>query len=66
MWSCLTPAARWTVDVNEFASLGRNTPLDGVELPGRVAATLVSGSIVFEEPTLFHAQNRHSGESRNP
>ena len=47
------PAARWTVDVNEFASLGRNTPLDGVELQGRVAATLVSGKVVFEEPTLF-------------
>ena len=47
------PNARWTVDVNEFASLGRNTPLDGVELQGRVAATLVGGRIVFEEPYLF-------------
>ena len=69
------PEARWTVDVNEFASLGRNTPLDGVELPGRVAATLVGGNIVFEEPSLFHTrnhhsrfhtQNRHSGFRRNP
>ncbi len=51
------PEARWTVDVNEFASLGRNTPLDGVELPGRVAATLVGGSIVFEDPTLFRISN---------
>ena len=47
------PEARWTVDVKEFASLGRNTPLDGVELQGRVAATLVGGNIVFEEHTLF-------------
>ena len=59
------PQARWTVDVNEFASLGRNTPLDGVELQGRVAATLVAGAVVFQEPTLFHTRNRHSGESRH-
>ena len=47
------PDALWTVDVEQFASLGRNTPLDGVELRGRVAATLVGGRIVFEEPSLF-------------
>ena len=47
------PDARWTVDVKEFASMGRNTPLDGVELRGRVAATMVGGNVVFEEPTVF-------------
>ncbi len=47
--------AAWTVDVNKFASLGRNTPLDGVELRGRVAATVVGGRVVFEEPTLISA-----------
>ena len=49
------PGAAWTVDVNKFASLGRNTPLDGVELRGRVAATVVGGRVVFEEPTLISA-----------
>ena len=49
------PDAAWTVDVNKFASLGRNTPLDGVELRGRVAATVVGGRVVFEEPTLISA-----------
>ena len=53
------PEARWTVDVNDFASLGRNTPLHGVELQGRVAATLVAGQVVFEEPALL---NRGVGE----
>ena len=48
------PNALWTVDVNEFASMGRNTPLDGVELRGRVAATLVGGRAVFEEPDLLN------------
>ena len=47
------PQARWTVDVNAFASMGRNTPLDGVELQGRVAATMVAGRLVFEEETLL-------------
>ena len=47
------PDAVWTVDVNQFASMGRNTPLDGVELRGRVAATLVGGRVVFEEPALL-------------
>lgn len=47
------PQARWTVDVNRFASLGRNTPLDGVELQGQVAATMVGGRLVFEEENLL-------------
>lgn len=50
------PQARWTVDVNEFASMGRNTPLDGVELQGRVAATMVAGRLVFEEKTRLKQQ----------
>ena len=48
------PDALWTVDVNDFASMGRNTPLNGVELRGRVAATLVDGKVVFEEPGLIN------------
>ena len=47
------PDAVWTVDVNQFASMGRNTPLDGVELRGRVVATMVGGRVVFEEPALL-------------
>ena len=48
------PEALWTVDVNDFVSMGRNTPLDGVQLRGRVAATLVNGKVVFEEPGLIN------------
>ena len=47
------PNALWTVDVSKFASRGRNTPLDGVELRGRVAATIVAGRVVFAEPELL-------------
>ena len=49
------PGAAWTVDVSKFASMGRNTPLDGVELRGRVAATIVGGAIVFEETELLNS-----------
>jgi len=52
------PQARWTVDVNNFASLGRNTPLDGVELQGQVAATMVAGQLVFEERSLLQKGER--------
>ncbi len=48
------PDALWTVDVNDFVSMGRNTPLNGVELRGRVAATLVGGRIVFQEPGMLN------------
>jgi dihydroorotase len=37
------PAARRTVDATESASLSRNTPYAGRELPGRVVATFLRG-----------------------
>jgi dihydroorotase len=37
------PAARRTVDPAESASLSRNTPYRGMELPGRVVATFLRG-----------------------
>ncbi len=37
------PAARRTVDPTESASLSRNTPYAGMELPGRVVATFLRG-----------------------
>lgn len=44
----LDPDEVWTVDPREFASLGRNTPLAGQELRGRVAATVLAGRIVHQ------------------
>ena len=51
----LDPAATWTVNPDAFASLGKNTPLAGSELTGRVIATVYAGATVFnhalqEEP----------------
>jgi len=43
------PDREWVVDPAEFASKGKNTPLEGTTLKGRVAATLVDGQVVFPE-----------------
>jgi dihydroorotase len=37
------PAATRTIDSSEVASLSRNTPYAGMELPGRVVATFLRG-----------------------
>lgn len=41
------PDVRWTVDVNEFASKGHNTPYNGRKLKGKVMATICDGEIVY-------------------
>ncbi|MDQ4046348.1 MAG: dihydroorotase, partial [Actinomycetota bacterium] len=37
------PAARWTVDPSAMATMGRNSPFRGMELPGKVRATFFKG-----------------------
>ena len=37
------PAARWTVDPFKMATMGRNSPFKGRELPGKVLATFFKG-----------------------
>jgi dihydroorotase len=52
------PEAEWTVDPYEFASRGRNTPLVGRRMRGRVIATIVDGTLAsvndgrFERATV--------------
>ena len=41
------PDREWTVDPQKFESKGKNTPLQGTVLRGKVAATLVEGKIVY-------------------
>ena len=43
------PNLEWTVDTSQFASKGRNTPLQGVNLKGRVLATMVEGRLVHQD-----------------
>jgi dihydroorotase len=44
----LDPDLEWTVDKDQFHSLGRNTPFHGWTLKGRATATIVSGRVVWE------------------
>jgi dihydroorotase len=44
----IDPDAEWTVEPTAFASKGRNTPLAGRTLRGRVVATIVGGKMVFD------------------
>lgn len=41
------PLAEWTVDPSDFASKGKNTPLAGRRLRGKVTATVFNGRIVY-------------------
>ncbi|MBT4512292.1 MAG: dihydroorotase [Chloroflexi bacterium] len=42
------PCAEWTVNPNNFVSKGKNTPLAGTVLKGKVIATIVAGHLVYE------------------
>ena len=43
------PDREWVVDPREFQSMGKNTPLAGTTLKGRVVATLVEGQVVYQD-----------------
>ena len=45
----LDPAAEWTVEPERFASKGKNTPLAGRTLRGKVVATIYGGRVVWAE-----------------
>ena len=42
------PGEEWTVDAASFASKGKNTPLDGQTLRGRVKLTIARGQIAYD------------------
>jgi dihydroorotase len=44
----LDPTSEWTVDPSAFFSKGKNTPLAGTTLKGRVVTTLYAGEVVHE------------------
>ena len=43
------PEAEWVVETEHFASKGKNTPLAGTVLKGKVMATLVGGEVVYSD-----------------
>ena len=46
----LDPSADWTVDSAQFASKGKNTPLDGQTLKGQVITTIYAGQLAYQAP----------------
>ena len=46
----LDPNAEWVVEAAQFASKGKNTPLDGQTVKGRVVATIYAGELVYNAP----------------
>jgi dihydroorotase len=46
------PTARWTVRGAEMASLSSNTPFEGMQLPGRVIATMLRGRLTVRDGAL--------------
>ena len=45
----IDPDTKWVVDTAQFASKGKNTPLQGATLRGKVRATLVVGKVAHRE-----------------
>lgn len=43
------PKAEYVIDVNEFASKGKNTPFNGYKVTGRVEYTICGGKIVYRK-----------------
>ena len=41
------PEEEWIVDTATFASRGRNTPLDGATLKGKVRTTIYNGEVIY-------------------
>ena len=48
----IDPKAEWTVEPERFASKGRNTPLAGRKLRGRVMATVYGGRVSFSQEAV--------------
>jgi len=46
------PALEWVVDTRVFASKGRNTPLAGERLKGKVMATISQGKLVYKDDSI--------------
>jgi dihydroorotase len=46
------PTREWVVDPDTFASKGRNTPLGGKTLRGKVMATISRGKIVYKDDSI--------------
>ena len=55
-WIAIDREARWTVTAADLVTLGKNTPLLGLELRGRVVQAVVGGEVRYERAARGEAQ----------
>ena len=48
----IDPDKEWLVDTGKFASKGKNTPLAGATLRGKVMATIFGGDLVYQDESV--------------
>jgi dihydroorotase len=58
------PDMEWVVDTDTFASKGRNTPLKGARLKGKVLATIAQGKLVYQDGSIKVGRTGSSTEFR--
>ncbi len=46
------PDLEWLVDASDFISKGKNTPLNGEKLKGKVMATIYQGKLVYKDDSI--------------
>jgi len=55
----LNPGLEWVVDTKDFVSKGKNTPLDGERLKGKVMATIAQGRLVYKDDGITIERKAH-------
>jgi dihydroorotase len=58
------PDLEWVVEPEDFASKGKNTPLAGERLRGRVMATIYGGEIVYKDEAVKVKEKEAKGAER--
>jgi dihydroorotase len=46
------PQREWIVDTQQFVSKGKNTPLNGEKLRGKVMATIYQGKLIYKDDSI--------------
>jgi dihydroorotase (multifunctional complex type) len=49
----LDPKKKWKIDSSKFYSKAKYSPFDGMEVQGRIIATIVGGKVVFENGQII-------------
>jgi dihydroorotase len=57
------PDLDWIVDTADFVSKGKNTPLAGMFLKGKVVMTLAGGEVVYQDKAVIKKDG--AGQSRS-